>query len=155
MTTTITGQDIIAQLRAKLQAVRDDLNAEMSAAMDESLQAGKEAADLKIEAAVTPTGLKRAASRAGGQAGRVDTGFFEDEFTHESRQVDPNHMQGRLGWISSSAQAKLYVGLQEEGFDHKSGVKVEGVHALVDAHQIAGDQFEARVRKYVEQEFPK
>lgn len=148
------GTAFVDQLRARLLQMRNDLMEHAATALEDSLQAGEDAAHLKIEMSTTPTGERRAAEE-GGHPGRIDTGDFYDEFQHDSYQIDPNHMQGRQGWISEdgasqahSAGGKSYFELQDQGT-----VDVSAVHALLDASEVAKTEFKKRLTDYVRQEF--
>ncbi|MGN6324489.1 hypothetical protein [Pseudolysinimonas sp.] len=157
MTRTVaatTGSDLVAGIRERLIQIRNDLMAEVADAMSESMDAGKEVASERIELAVTPTGERRAA-RGLGVPGRVETGAMEDDFTNQTYQLDPDHMQGRFGWIDGADDANgadvSYIELQDDGFVSK-GTTVAGVHAMAEAAEVTKATFKQRLTKYVREE---
>jgi hypothetical protein len=149
-TTTATGTEYIAGIRAKLIDIRNELMAEVALAMRDSLQAGKEIAQERIELSTTQTGRDRAAQ--GGRPGRIETGDYIDDFDHQIYQLDRDRMQGRFGWLeggwSANAFDGTYIELQEEGFQN-----VPGVHALLEASEVAKAEFRDRLTRYVQREF--
>lgn len=153
--TGVDAAEMVANLRAKIIKIRNNTMAAMGEAMGESLKAGEEVAQQRIESAVTKTGMTRAA-RHGGSPGRIDTGSFYDDFQHDSYQVDPNHMQGRLGWIgedgnplgNASAEGKSYFEFQDLGT-----IDVPAVHALLDASEVAKEEFKKRFKEFRDKEF--
>lgn len=158
--TSISGADFVAQATAAITKIRNDVMAEVGQAMDEALQAGEDAAHTRIETAVTETGRNRALDGLG-QEGRIDTGAMWDGFQHHSYQVNPDHMQGRIGWIDGADNAnstavpfkiKSYVELQENGFV-ANGTAVPAVHALLDGTEVAKARFKKALTDYVKREF--
>lgn len=152
MTVTIagTGTDFVQGIRDRLIDVRNELMAEAANAMQDSMQAGKEIAQERIELSTTPTGERRAAN--GGHPGRIEDGDYHDDFDHQVYQLDRDRMQGRFGWLdggwSANAFDGSYIELQEEGFQ-----SVAGVHALLEASEVAKAEFKERLTTYVQREF--
>ncbi|WP_025157281.1 hypothetical protein [Leifsonia aquatica] len=138
------GTAFIAGVRQQLLGLRDEANAVAAAAMDESLTKGEDVAHQKIEMSTTPTGDRRARDN-GGHPGRIVTGDFRDDFQHDSYQLDENRMQGRFGWIGDDG-TPIYYEVQENG---SQVVPVAGVHALLDASEVAKSEFKSQLKAWV------
>lgn len=158
-TATTSAVDLITSLQNRLIKIRNDLMAETAQAMSDAMQDGQDFARERIELSTTKTGDERAA-RGGGVPGRVDTGDYEDDYTHQAYQIDPNHQQGRFGWLDGGVEAhqaggKSYIELQEDGFvspggtDNPGGTEVAPVHALMDAAEVTKGVFKKRLTDYV------
>jgi hypothetical protein len=138
-------------IRDELTRIRTNLMAEVSDSMGRAIEHGQEVARERIELSTTPTGDRRAAAGAG-FPGRIETGAMEDGFQVEHYQVNPDRMQARVGWLDGGEKAhgedKSYIQLQDEGFQG-----VAGVHALLDAMEVAKADFKKDITQYVRNEF--
>lgn len=65
-----------------------------------------------------------------GKRGRIETGKMRDAVDSEISRKDKTGVSGRFGWIK---EYEKYFGLQEEGFEHRGGVTVDGMYAISDA----------------------
>lgn len=72
--------------------------------------------------------------RSGSIPGRVNTGKMRDAFGYR-KTTQGGSRQLRVGWVSGTRED--YFQLQEGGFEHPSGIDVEGMHALQDATEEA------------------
>lgn len=65
-----------------------------------------------------------------GKAGRIETRKMYNSVDAKVTSAGPGKVRGSFGWINDK---EYYFGLQEGGFQHSSGVTVEGMYALSDA----------------------
>lgn len=152
---TTSATDFVNSIRDQLLLIRAETMEAAGIAAEESMVAGTEVAQERIRAAVTPTGLARAAA-GNGEPGRIEDSHFIEDFTHVTEAVDENHLSSHLGWIdggvpSHSADPSYFV-MQDNGFN-AGGVTVPGVHALLDAYAVTAAEFKNRLTTYVEREF--
>lgn len=150
MTVTITkpATQYIADLAKHLTQIRNDLMASAGESMHEALAEGVETGHARIELATTKTGDARAA-RGEGFPGRIVDGDFIDGFTSDSYQVNPDHLQARLGWIGEEG-TPIYYDVQENGSESEN---VGAVHALFDAGQVAAESFKEHLQEYHDRNF--
>lgn len=78
-------------------------------------------------------------TRRQGRYGRIDTANMIDSVDSEITTRGKNSVQGNFGWIKNR---ELYFALQEGGFTiWNSGHRVEGMHAIADAAELAKEKF--------------
>lgn len=79
-------------------------------------------------------------ARTSGPNGRYRTGdMYNDVKSRVYPATEKGTITGRFGWID---RRREYYGLQEGGFQHTSGVEVEGMYAMVDAAELAFREFQ-------------
>lgn len=153
-TAVIAATDVagyFAGVRAKLEQIRAETMAAAAEAMGNALEHAQEVARERIELSTTTTGERRAAAGEG-FPGRIETGEYEDEFKIEHYQVNPDRLQGRVGWLDGGEEAhraggKSYFELQDDGTK-----SIAAVHALLDSTEIAKADFKKDLTDYVRTE---
>lgn len=145
MTTTISksATEYVAGVTQQLVQIRNDLMAAMGESMHEAAEEGVQIAQARIEGTTSKTGEARQAAGQG-VPGRIVDGDFQDDFTSQTYQINPNHMQSRIGWIKDDG-TPIYYDVQENGSDN---VGVEGVHALFEASATAAERFQQALIDY-------
>lgn len=104
-------------------------------AMDEAGGIGKELGRHYIETRGTQRmWLYPRNGRDGSYPGRVDTGKMRDAFGFR-KTTQGGSRQLRVGWVSGTRED--YFKYQEGGFEHPSGLQVEGMYAVQDATEEA------------------
>lgn len=99
---------------------------------------------VKEGAEVTKFYISNSGTPKSGKRGRIETGLMRDSVRSSVPVKTRRTVVGIFGWIKTF---KDYFGYQEEGFNHFSGVRVEGMYALTRA----GDDMLKKVKKKIEE----
>lgn len=136
--------DLVKWFQGKLRNIEDGSAKALEQAVEDGKNTMKEMISQRGTGRVWsrpgPTGRDRSAP------GRVDTGHMRDSVDSYFNVTSKGNAVGRFGWIKSRED---YFGLQEGGFEHPSGITVEGMYAMVDAGELAWSEFQRRVEEEI------
>ena len=102
-----------------------------NALVDEIHDKARKAVQDAVEegANITKHNIENSGTLKSGKRGRIETGAMRDAVSSGIIADNDEAVIGRFGWASGPGYAKF----QEQGFQHVSGVSVEGMFALSDA----------------------
>lgn len=130
--------DPVSWFRGKVARIEDGTDKALEQAVEDGAAIMKE----MIETRGTGKTWSRPgpSGRTGSSPGRVDSGEMRDAVTsYFNPGTAKGNAVGQFGWRTGR---KDYFGLQEGGFQHTSGVYVEGMYAMVDSAELAWTQFQ-------------
>lgn len=137
--------DLVRWYRSKMVKVDESTED----ALDVAGQAGEKALKDNIQTRGTGrTWSYPRDGRAGSFPGRVNTGTMLNAAKYRIQKRGASK-QLRVGWVSGVR--KDYFKFQEGGFEHPSGVTVEGMHAVQDATEeafnVLAEELKERLRR--------
>lgn len=105
--------------------------------LQDSMRQGEEAMRNYIATRGTPKS---------GRAGRIDTGEMYGAVASSVSNTGVGSSTGKFGWIDHT---EPYFGYQDVGFNHTSGIRVEGMNALVDAGEFSWNKLQVSYEQVI------
>lgn len=95
---------------------------------------------------ITKHNIESRGTSKSGKRGRIETGAMRDAVDSKITERSKKRVSGEFGWIN---EFQDYYGYQESGFNHRSGVSVEGMYALSDAAEEVFSDIEGDVDRVI------
>lgn len=134
------GKDVVRWFRQKMERIEAG-NAD---AIENSVEYGATVMKGLIETRGTGRQWTRPDSfgRWSSSPGRVASGTMRDSVASSFNKTAKGNAVGRFGWLKNRED---YFRYQEGGFEHPSGITVEGMYAMTDAYEEMRQKLEAEI----------